>query len=311
VVILESTVYPGATLDMLSFLGIKKKNLGSKIFVVYSPERENPGSKSFNYRLTPKIVSGYSKNCTKIGDMIYALFVKKRVLMKSISEAEATKLLENLYRSVNIGLVNEFKIICDKMNLNVFNIIEAASTKNFGFKKFLPGPGLGGHCIPIDPYYLYWASAKSGYLPKFIKTSGEINNNMPQWVVDKIIQTFKNKKITYKNKKMLMIGVAYKKNVDDDRETPAYEIIKKLKKENIEIDYYDPFIPKLKSGRKYHYIKKSIKFNSKNIRNYVASIIVTDHEKIDYKMLLMSSKLIFDSRGVYKDIENNDKIIKC
>ena len=143
VVILESTVYPGATLDMLSFLGIKKKNLGSKIFVVYSPERENPGSKSFNYRLTPKIVSGYSKNCTKIGDMIYALFVKKRVLMKSISEAEATKLLENLYRSVNIGLVNEFKIICDKMNLNVFNIIEAASTKNFGFKKFLPGPGLG------------------------------------------------------------------------------------------------------------------------------------------------------------------------
>ncbi len=311
VVILESTVYPGATLDLLSYLGIKKKDIGSNFFIVYSPERENPGSKFFNYKSTPKVVSGFSKNCLKIGDMIYALFVNKRVLLKSTGEAEATKLLENLYRSVNIGLVNEFKIICDKMNLNVLNIIEAASTKNFGFKKFLPGPGLGGHCIPIDPYYLYWASAKYGYSPKFIKTSGEINGSMPSWVVDKIIKTLKNKKINYKNKKMLMIGVAYKKNVDDDRETPAYEIIDKLKNKNIKIDYYDPFIPKLRRGRKYQYNKKSIKFSTSTIKSYTAAIIVTDHDNIDYKKLLKNSKLIFDTRGVYQNIEGNNKIIKC
>ncbi len=311
IIILESTVYPGATLSLINYLGLKRKNIGLKNFLIYSPERENPGYKSFNYRDTPKVVSGFSKKCINLGDIIYKLFVKKRVLLNSIAEAEATKLLENLYRSVNIGLVNEFKIICDKMNINVQNVIDAASTKNFGFKKFTPGPGLGGHCIPIDPYYLYWASSKYGYFPKFIKTSGEINNKMPSWVVNKIIKTFKKNKISFKNKKILLVGVAYKKNVDDDRETPAFEIMSRLEKKNIKTDYYDPFIPKLKSGRKYKYSKKSIKFNSKQIQKYMASLVITDHDSVDYKKLLTNSKLVFDTRAVFKNIKNSNKIIRC
>tara|TARA_B100000965_G_C19594280_1_gene759412 strand:+ start:622 stop:1929 length:1308 start_codon:yes stop_codon:yes gene_type:complete len=311
IIILESTVYPGATLSLINYLGLKRKNIGLKNFLIYSPERENPGYKSFNYRDTPKVVSGFSKKCINLGDIIYKLFVKKRVLLNSTAEAEATKLLENLYRSVNIGLVNEFKMICDKMNINVQNVIDAASTKNFGFKKFTPGPGLGGHCIPIDPYYLYWASSKYGYFPKFIKTSGEINNKMPSWVVNKIIKTFKKNKISFKNKKILLVGVAYKKNVDDDRETPAFEIMSRLEKKNIKTDYYDPFIPKLKSGRKYKYSKKSIKFNSKQIQKYMASLVITDHDSVDYKKLLINSKLVFDTRAVFKNIKNSNKIIRC
>ncbi len=311
VIILESTVYPGATIDLIKHLGLKKKFLGIKNFLIYSPERENPGYKLFSYKNTPKVVSGYSKNCLSLGDKIYKLFASKRVLLTSTTEAEATKLLENLYRSVNIGLVNEFKMICDKMNINVQNIIDAASTKNFGFQKFSPGPGLGGHCIPIDPYYLYWASSNYGYFPKFIKTSGEINNQMPSWVVNKIIRTFKKRKIYYEGKKILIIGVAYKKNVDDDRETPAFEIMSRLEEKKIKTDYFDPYISKLRSGRKYKYSKKSINLSSTKIKKYLATLIITDHDCVNYGKIFKHSKLIFDTRSVFKNIKKSEKIIMC
>ena len=219
--VLESTVYPGATDELINIVKQKKIILGKNFFVGYSPERENPGDKNFSYKKTPKIISGFSKNCLILMDALYKHIIHKRVKSDDLKSAELSKLLENLYRSVNIGLINELKIICDYLKIDIFKVIDLASTKNFGFQKFLPGPGLGGHCIPIDPYYLSWISKKKGYEPKFIPLAGKINTMMPSWVVKKMLTKIKNHK-----QKILILGVAYKKNVDDDRESPSFEIIK-------------------------------------------------------------------------------------
>lgn len=309
-IILESTVYPGASQDIIKKYNLTKKLNKKELYFVYSPERENPGMKSFSYKTTPKVVSGYNKDSLIIGINIYKKFVNRVVETSSLSNAEATKLLENLFRSVNIGLINEFKIICEKLNLNIYEIIKSASTKNFGFMKFLPGPGLGGHCIPIDPYYLNWASMKKGYTAQFIKTSGDINSKMPMRIVNKISNILKKKKSKKSNLKILLIGIAYKKNIDDDRETPGYEIIYQLQKRKYKVNYYDPYIPMIKSGRKFKdKIKlKSIKISQKNLRNHDAILIVTDHDKINYNYILKNSNLIFDSRGVYRDHYDNEKI---
>jgi len=309
-IILESTVYPGASQDIIKKYNLTKKLNKKELYFVYSPERENPGMKNFSYKTTPKVVSGYNKDSLIIGINIYKKFVNRVVETSSLSNAEATKLLENLFRSVNIGLINEFKIICEKLNLNIYEIIKSASTKNFGFMKFLPGPGLGGHCIPIDPYYLNWASRKKGYTAQFIKTSGDINSKMPMRIVNKISNVLKKKKSKKSNLKILLVGIAYKKNIDDDRETPGYEIIYQLQKRKYKVNYYDPYIPKIKSGRKFKdKIKlKSIKISQKNLRNHDAILIVTDHDKINYNHILKNSNLIFDSRGVYRGHYDNEKI---
>jgi UDP-N-acetyl-D-glucosamine dehydrogenase len=308
--ILESTVFPGASEDFIKKIGIKKNLEKGLNFFIYSPERENPGQKNFSYKTTPKIISGYSEECIKLGSMIYSSFVKKIVKISSIKNAEASKLLENIFRSVNISFINEFKIICKNMGLNIYEIIDAAATKNFGFMKFLPGPGFGGHCIPIDPYYLSWISKKNGYLPKFIKTSGDINASMPTWIVKNIIKKFYENKIIFNNKKVLIVGVAYKKNVDDDRESPAFEIIKKLKKFKINVDYHDPYIKIIRKGRNFKNSEKleSIKLNPNQLKKYIATIIITDHDNINYKIIQKNSNLIFDTRGVFKNNYNN-KII--
>ena len=309
IIILESTVYPGASNDLLNKFNLKKSLEKKEFYYGYSPERENPGMKNFSYKSTPKIISGYDKNSIEIVENIYKKFVKKVVSASSISNAEATKLLENLFRSVNIGLINEFKIICEKLNLDIYEIIEKASTKNFGFMKFLPGPGLGGHCIPIDPYYLHWASKKKGYATKFIKISGDINSSIPNRIVNTVKKNIKLKN-SKKQIKILIVGVAYKKNVDDDRETPAFEIIDKLRKQNYKIDYHDPFVPRIKKGRKYKdQIKlSSINLSLKNLKKYDAVLIITDHDNINFKLIKDNSKLIFDSRGVYNGYYDNKKI---
>jgi UDP-N-acetyl-D-glucosamine dehydrogenase len=188
------------------------------------------------------------------------------------------------------------KIICDKLKIDIFNVINAAATKNFGFQKFLPGPGLGGHCIPIDPFYLSWISQKKGYDPKFIKLSGIINSQIPRWTINKILKNFKNKNI-----KLLLLGISYKKNVDDDRESPAYEFIRILRNKNIKYDYSDPYFPKLRKGRNINDNKKSITLNKKNLQKYDASILLADHDCFNYKFIAQHSKLIIDTRGKYKE----------
>ncbi len=305
-IILESTVYPSATTKFFKIINNKDKYiLGKNIFLGYSPERENPGDNKFSYKKTPKIISGSTSNCLKVIENIYFHIIKKLVKAKNIESAEASKLLENLYRSVNIGLVNEFKIICEKLKLDIFEIINLASTKNFGFQKFLPGPGLGGHCIPIDPYYLSWISNKFGYDPKFIKLSGQLNRSMPEWVVRKMLKNIKKKK-----PKILLLGVSYKKNVDDDRESPAFAIMKILDKKKIKFDYNDPYFKILRQGRQSKLKKKSIILNKKNLKKFDATLIVTDHDKYNYKFLAKNSKKIFDSRGVFKKY-NFKNVIYC
>ena len=304
VVILESTVYPGATREFGNKIIKKNFNLGKNLFLGYSPERENPGDKNFSYRSTPKVISGYSDNCKIIIKNIYNLFVKRTVLVNKIEEAELSKLLENLYRAVNIGLVNEMKIICNKLGIDIFNTIDAASTKNFGFEKFLPGPGLGGHCIPIDPFYLSWISKKNGYEPKFIKLAGIINSQIPNWTIKQLLKVIKIKKKT----KILLLGVAYKKDIDDDRESPSFEFIKILNKKKIKYDYCDPYFPKLRKGRNISKIKFSIKLTKQNLKKYDATILLTDHSNFDYDLIANNSKIILDTRGKFKSTKFKDNL---
>ena len=295
-IILESTVFPGATIEFSKKFLKKEHMLGKNIFLGYSPERENPGDKMFSYKTTPKIVSGYSKKCSDLTETVYKHVVKKIVKAKSLQAAETSKLLENLYRSVNIGLVNELKMICERLKIDVFEVIRLASTKNFGFQKFVPGPGLGGHCIPIDPFYLSWVSQQRGYDPKFIRLAGELNSSMPKWVVKKMLRNIK-----IKNPSILLLGVSYKKNVDDDRESPAFKIMKLLKEKNIRFQYNDPYFPILRKGRNLKFSKKSILLNKKNLKKFDAILVVTDHDLYDYKFIYENSKKIFDARGVYKN----------
>ena len=294
-IVLESTVYPGATNDLINIIKQKKLNIGSNFFVGYSPERENPGDKSFSYKKTPKVISGFSKYCLILMDALYKHITFKRVKSEDLKSAELSKLLENLYRSVNIGLINELKIICEYLKIDIFKVIDLAATKNFGFQKFLPGPGLGGHCIPIDPYYLSWISKKKGYDPKFIPLEGKINTMMPLWVVNKMLSSLKSLK-----QKILILGVAYKKNVDDDRESPSFEIMKILKKKKVNFEYNDPYFDKIRKGRQNKINKKSIILNKNNLKKFSAVLLVTDHDKYDYKFIAQNSKIIFDTRGVYK-----------
>tara|TARA_B100000579_G_C22839916_1_gene860867 strand:- start:1881 stop:3185 length:1305 start_codon:yes stop_codon:yes gene_type:complete len=309
IIILESTVYPGATRVFAKKIINEKFEIGKNLFIGYSPERENPGDNKFSYSKTPKVISGYSNNCLNLIKLIYKNFVTRIISANKIEEAELSKLVENLYRAINIGLVNELKMICQKLNIDILNTINIASTKNFGFQKFLPGPGLGGHCIPIDPFYLSWISEKKGYDPKFIKLAGLINSKIPNWTFKQIIKHFKNKK----NLKILLLGLAYKKNIDDDRESPTYEFMKILKKNNIFFDYSDPYFKKTRQGRQTKENKKSIKITKNNLLKYNAVVLLTDHDSFDYKLIARYSKFIFDTRGKYKAVKlkNYKNIIFC
>ena len=302
-IILESTVYPGVTRKIKKYVKGKNLKVGKNIFLGYSPERENPGDTKFSYKTTPKVISGYSTKCLSLVDIAYSLIVKKRHKAPSLEIAETSKLLENLYRAVNIGLVNELKIICEKLNIDVFDVINAASTKNFGFQRFLPGPGWGGHCIPIDPFYLSWVSAQNGYDPILVKNTGRINENMPSWILNKVFRYLSHKKI--KKIKILLLGISYKKNVDDDRESPAFHFMKILDRKKIKYSYSDPFFKKIRQGRKNIKPIKSIKLSSSNLKKYDCAILITDHDNFNYKLIAKSSKIVFDTRGVYKKLKNN------
>lgn len=292
---LESTTYPGTCEEVILPLLNKKFNVGKNFYLVYSPEREDPGNKKYSLLKIPKVLGGLTKNCKLLGEKFYSLLGIKLIIVNDLKTAEFTKLLENIYRSVNIGLINEMKNICSKMGINIFNAIEAAGTKPFGFQKFYPGPGYGGHCIPIDPFLLAWKAKKSGADAKFIRLSGTINERMPIKISKKIISYCQRKN----EKNILIIGMAYKKNVDDLRESPSLRVMDILEKNNLKINYHDPYIKELPKTRKFKIRKKSITL-TKKILNKCIVLIVTDHDNIDYNFIKKNSKYIFDCRGRYK-----------
>ncbi len=301
-IILESTVYPGATEEYF-LKAFKNKNLivGKNIYLGYSPEREDPGNKKYNISNIIKLVSGSTKKCLNKCDNLYKSIKIKTKKVSSIKTAETTKLYENIFRSVNIGLVNEMKIISDKMKLDINEIIESAKTKPFGFQPFYPGPGLGGHCIPIDPYLLTWKAKQYDMNTKFIELSADINNSMPFYVIEKIGNGLNSIKKNFLDSKILIIGVSYKKNVDDIRESPAVKIIKLLRQKGANIDYNDSYVKKLNIDiNKKNIYFKSKKLTKKTVKSYDLICIVTDHDNIDYDLIKSNSKIIVDCRGRFK-----------
>ncbi len=293
-IILESTTYPGTTRDIIGN-NLKKFKLGEDLFLSYSPERENPGS-AVPFNKVNKITSGYSKNCSILSELLYKKIVNSVEVAGSLEEAEMTKLLENIYRSVNIGLVNELKMICLAMKIDINKIIKLASTKPFGFSAFYPGPGVGGHCIPIDPYYLYWRAKKFGQEAKFIKIAGEINIKTTQWTIKNIAKIISKNKTT-KRKKVLILGLAYKKNIEDIRESAGIKILQSLSKMKFVVDFSDPHVDRNDSlFKKLVGRSKNIDIN-KNIKNYDCVVLVTDHDAFNYKMIIKFSKILIDTRN--------------
>ncbi len=318
-IVLESSTYPGTTEEILlplfnkklSPLGGDKEGAGTLFFLAFSPEREDPGNKKYNTSTIPKLVGGYTPNCLKVASALYNQAIKHVIPVSSCKVAESAKLLENIYRSVNIALVNELKIVFDKMGIDVWEVIEAAKTKPFGFQAFYPGPGLGGHCIPIDPFYLSWKAKEFGVETKFIELAGKINTQMPYYIVQKTIKVLNDNRITINGAKILILGVSYKKNIDDLRESPALKLIEILKEKGAEVDYYDPYVPELPKTRKYNFKLKSIRLNQASkpcpersegtfMQSYDLVILATDHDAFNYKLITQHSKLIIDSRNAFE-----------
>ena len=306
-VVLESTTYPGTTRELiLPALEKAGAKIGEDLFLCFSPERIDPGNLNYNIKNTPKVIGGVTKKCGELGAKLYEKITNEVVVVSSPESAEMVKLLENTFRSVNIGLVNEMAIMCEKLKVNAWEVIDAAATKPFGFMKFTPGPGLGGHCIPIDPHYLAWKMRTLDYKARFIELAGQINSSMPEHVVELIRSSLNNLSITIKNSNILLMGMAYKKDIDDVRESPSLDIMGLLEEQGSNISYYDPFIPEIKWNGS---IKKGY-FNlvEINLNKYDAIVILTDHTNIDYDIIKKSNKLIIDTRNVYKN-EKNENII--
>jgi len=306
VVSLESTTYPGTTeeelLPRLESTGLK---VGQDIFLVYSPEREDPGNPDFETRTIPKVVGGHSPDCLDVGVALYAPAIDQVVPVSSTKAAEMTKLLENIHRAVNIGLVNEMKIVADRMGIDIYEVIRAASTKPFGFTPYYPGPGLGGHCIPIDPFYLTWKAREYDLNTRFIELAGEVNTNMPRWVIGKVMDALNERGKSLKGAKVLILGIAYKKNVDDMRESPAVELMELLQEKGAQIDYTDPHVPVFPKMREHHFELESIDPTPDRIAEYDLLLLATDHGKFDYQAFREHARLIVDTRGVYTEPAEN------
>jgi len=300
---LVSTTYPGTTEEeLLPRIESEGLKVGKDIFLIYSPEREDPGNIDFKTGSIPKVVGGYTEDCLEVGISLFEKVIEKIVPVSSLKVAEITKLLENIYRAVNIGLVNDMKKITDKMDIDIFEVINAASTKPFGFKPFYPGPGLGGHCIPIDPFYLSWKSKQYGIYNHFIELAGEINTEMPNWVIEKTVSALNNSSKSLRDSKVLVLGVSYKKDVDDLRESPALTIIEKLLKKGAKVSFSDPNISSV-NLKESSVLLESIKLTEESLSDFDVIIVVTDHTDFDYELIKRASKLIVDTRGVF-DIED-------
>jgi UDP-N-acetyl-D-glucosamine dehydrogenase len=306
VVSLESTTYPGTTEEeLLPRVESKGLKVGTDIFLVFSPEREDPGRGDFTTKTIPKVVGGHTKNCLEVGIALYGKVIDRVVPVSSTKAAEMTKLLENIHRAVNIGLVNEMKIVCDKMGIDVHEVIDAAATKPFGFVAYRPGPGLGGHCIPIDPFYLTWKAREYGVHTRFIELAGEINSAMPSYVLKKIAKSMNEKKKSINGSKILILGISYKKNVDDMRESPSVFLMEKLRDEGAVIDYSDPHVPVFPKMREHKFDLKSVALNAENLKSYDCIVLTTDHDKFDYDLIIKNASLVVDTRGKYRQTSSN------
>jgi len=311
--ILESTTYPGTTEEVLvpfidSIQSASLFTIGENFYLGYSPEREDPGNRDFTTKTIPKVVSGVTENCLELTKTLYDQIIDKTVPVSSPKVAEMTKILENIHRAVNIGLVNELKMVADKMDIDIYEVINAAATKPFGFTPYYPGPGLGGHCIPIDPFYLTWKAKQIGVNTRFIELAGEINTAMPHYVVQKTSEALNFVGKTVKDSKILVLGLAYKKNIDDTRESPSMKIIDIIMKQGANVQYSDPYIPVTVKTRKYNFNLVSFELTPDNIKEFDIVILATDHDEFDYKLILKEAKLIVDTRGYYK---KNQKVIKA
>jgi len=307
-VVLESTTYPGTTEELILPLLEKAKNSGSGNFVVgkdfylaFSPEREDPNNPDYTTASIPKVIGGVTQKCLQVAKTLYDQVIVKTVPVSSPRAAEATKLLENIFRSVNIALVNELKMVFDKMDIDVWEVIEAASTKPFGFQAFYPGPGLGGHCIPIDPFYLTWKAREYELNTKFIELAGEINTYQPYYVVEKSMEVLNKFKKALNGSKVLILGAAYKKDIDDMRESPSLKLIEILRDRGAKVDYHDSFISSLPRTRKYNYDMKSIELTKENIAEFDLVILSTAHSSFDYKLIAKNAKIIVDTRNAFQN----------
>jgi UDP-N-acetyl-D-glucosamine dehydrogenase len=296
VVILESTTYPGTTRELLQpKLEAAGLTVGEDVFLAFSPERVDPGNPVWNTKNTPKIVGGITPACTEIASALYATCLDTIVPVSSPETAELVKLLENTFRSVNIGLVNEMAIVCDKLGVNIWEVIDAAATKPFGFMKFTPGPGIGGHCIPLDPHYLAWKMRTLNYKTRFIDLAGEINSEMPAVVVRKVAQALNEEKKAVNGSRVLVLGVAYKKDIDDVRESPALDVIRLLEIQGAKVMYHDPYVPQFREEEHDH---TSVALTDKEIESADAVVIITDHSSVDYQRVVDLAGVVVDTRNV-------------
>ncbi len=297
---LESTTYPGTTEEeLLPLLAEGGKQVGKDFYLVYSPEREDPGRTSHSTSTVPKLVGGVTKECLALGEQLYALAVDEVVTTSSPKVAEMAKLHENIFRAINIGLANEMKLIADRMGIDIYEVIEAAATKPYGFTPFYPGPGLGGHCIPIDPFYLTWKAREYGHHTRFIELAGEINTSMPNYVVQKITDALNDRGKAMNGAKILLLGVAYKPNVNDTRESPALELIQLLGEARTEVSYHDPYVPALGTFRKYEINLKSEPLDEAILKAQDCVLLVTHHDDFDYDLIAAHAPLIIDTRGKF------------
>jgi len=307
---LESTTYPGTTQEeMRPRIEARGLNVGEDIFLVFSPEREDPGNSKFSLRSIPKIVGGITPYCLDCGIAFYSQIVDRVVPVKSTQVAEMAKLLENIYRAVNIGLVNELKIVAHQMGIDIWEVIDAAATKPFGFTPFYPGPGLGGHCIPIDPFYLTWKAHEYGVHTHFIELAGEVNTSMPRWVLSKVTDALNEHQKAIKRSKVLVLGISYKKNIDDTRESPSVELMQLLHDKGAIIHYCDPHVPTFPKMRKYKFELSSVDLTPSILSSMDCVLVATDHDLFDYEMIQQHSQLVIDVRGRYRN--NYPNLVKC
>lgn len=310
---LESTTYPGTTRELMKpILEAGGLKAGRDFHLAYSPEREDPGNKKFTTRTIPKVVGGYTPQDAELARRLYSQAIETMVPVSSLEAAEAAKILENVYRCINIAMVNELKMVFDRMGIDVWEVIRAASTKPFGYQPFYPGPGLGGHCIPIDPFYLTWKARQYGMPTRFIELAGEINTNMPHYVVHKVMEALNSKKKSLNGSKVLVLGLAYKPDIDDVRESPSLELIELLREQGAKVDYNDPYISKTHKMREYDLKMKSRPLTAAALKRYDCVLIATNHSDYDYKWIVKNAKLVVDTRNATAAVKTGrGKIVKA
>jgi len=311
-IVLESTTYPGTTdEDMRAILENTGLLAGQDFYLAFSPEREDPNNSKYSTRTIPKVVGGYTPKCLEAALALYNSIIERTVPVSSTRVAEATKLLENIFRAVNIALVNEMKILFDRMGIDVWEVINAAATKPFGYTPFYPGPGLGGHCIPIDPFYLTWKAREYDFNTRFIELAGEINTSMPYYVIQKTMDALNERGKSIKGAKILVLGIAYKKDIDDPRESPSFKVIELYQSKGAIVDYNDPYVPVLPKMRHHSLSMKSTPLDEHTVPSYDAVVILTDHSKYDYKWLYSKANMIIDTRNAMQTSLDDEKVVKA